>query len=296
MTIITRTLIKSIIVNIFLTISKIIAGFVGNSAALIADGIHSLSDMITDIIGIGSDRYVSKNDADLEHPYGHGQLHYLVALLSGIVMLYIAYVLIRSVFTADPLIPSAFVIIVIVITLVSKLILARYIYRIGVKHNVNLLKASGQESKADAYSSIVILLSVIAAQFYEQYAFLMYADKVAVVIVALFIVHTAFGIIKENIGAVLNEHDPNTDFEEEIENVIKKHYPCAKIDKLILIKFGFYYKLDLKIILKDDKSIKTLARNNHTIKAKLQKNLPIKYFNISVCHADICYITNQEKE
>jgi len=296
MTIITTTLIKSIIVNIFLTISKILAGIFGHSAALVADGIHSLSDMVTDIIGIGSDRYVSKNEADKEHPYGHGQLHYLVALLSGIVMLYIAYVLIRSAFTAEPMIPNTLVLIVIVVTLISKLILARYIYRVGVKHNVNLLKASGQESKADAYSSIVILISVIAAQFYDQYAFLMYADKVAVVIVAGFIIHTAFGIIKENIGAVLNEHDQNTGFEDKIKKTIKEHYPCANIESLILIKFGFYYKLDLRIVLEENKSIKTIAKNNKAIREQLQKDLPIKYANINICYAGTCIINNESKE
>ena len=69
----------SFLTNLFLSIIKVIIGFFGKSSSLIADGIHSLSDLITDIVAIVGNSFASK-PADHEHPYGHGKLEYLTCL------------------------------------------------------------------------------------------------------------------------------------------------------------------------------------------------------------------------
>ena len=82
---ITRTLLVSVTVNICLVISKLIVGFLGNSKALIANGIHSLTDLITDGIAIIGNNF-SKKPADSRHPYGYGQIEYVTNIIVGLVI------------------------------------------------------------------------------------------------------------------------------------------------------------------------------------------------------------------
>ena len=78
----------SIITNIFLSIVKIITGLIGKSSALIADGIHSFSDLSTDFIAIIGN-YLSRKPADEKHPYGHGKIEYITSIIISLVILFL---------------------------------------------------------------------------------------------------------------------------------------------------------------------------------------------------------------
>ena len=81
---------KSFVVNIFLVIVKILTGLFFNSVALIADGIHSISDLLSDVFVILGIRH-SLKPADDEHPFGHGKFEYVLSLMLGVFILIIAY-------------------------------------------------------------------------------------------------------------------------------------------------------------------------------------------------------------
>ena len=117
-------LIKSLIVNTILVILKIIFGFVGSSSALIADGFHSLSDLTTDVISIIGLKAATRK-ADKKHPYGHGKIEYLLCILIGIVIIFLGGTLIIESFTKENNAPKTIVMIVTIITILTKYLIAK---------------------------------------------------------------------------------------------------------------------------------------------------------------------------
>ena len=108
--------------NIFLAVFKIVFGILGSSGALIADGIHSLSDMITDIFaGIGN--IISKKPADYEHPFGHGNAEYLTCLVIGIIIAIMGINVINEGISKGITIPSVYVSLISLTTIIIKLFL-----------------------------------------------------------------------------------------------------------------------------------------------------------------------------
>ncbi len=92
MSAVTKTMVVSMIVNVFLSLIKIISGILGSCNSLIADGIHSISDLSTDIIAIIGNK-LSLKPADNKHPYGHGKIEYLTSLIISIVILFLGFLL-----------------------------------------------------------------------------------------------------------------------------------------------------------------------------------------------------------
>ena len=100
-----KVLYVSFFSNIFLSILKVVVGIIGKSSALISDGIHSFSDLITDVVAIFGN-YLSLKPADDKHPYGHGKLEYITSFIIGIVIIIIGLILISLVSENDIFIPS----------------------------------------------------------------------------------------------------------------------------------------------------------------------------------------------
>ena len=159
-----KVMISSIIVNTLLSLLKIIFGFISKSGALIADGIHSLSDLLTDFFAIFGN-FMAKKPADLEHPYGHGKIEYLTSIGISLVILFLGFNIISSSANSKALSSSLIVIIVSVVTIIFKYLLSSYIIKKGYLYKNNILIASGKESKADVISSLVVFISAILVYF-----------------------------------------------------------------------------------------------------------------------------------
>ena len=201
---ITKVLLVSSITNIFLSIIKILFGFIGKCNALIADGIHSLSDLSTDFVAIFGN-HLSLKPADKKHPFGHGKTEYITSVIIGIVIILLGLSLIYNIFNKEITIPNLLMILVSLFTIISKYILSSYIYKKGIEYSNNILIASGKESKADVYSSIFVLISIVLMQFSNELKILKYADMLSTVIISLFIIKTGFNILSDNIGILLEE-------------------------------------------------------------------------------------------
>ena len=83
-----KTMIISMIVNTILSILKVIIGLIGKSGALIADGLHSFSDLITDVVAIIGSKLASK-PADINHPYGHGKIEYITSMVISMMIIFL---------------------------------------------------------------------------------------------------------------------------------------------------------------------------------------------------------------
>lgn len=238
---VTRVMLVSSIMNILLTILKISCGFIYKSSALIADGFHSLSDLLTDFVAIVGGK-LSLIKADKKHPYGHGKIEYLTSILIGIVVIILGFELIINSFDKTIVIPNLLVLIISVITIISKFCVSQYIIKKGEKYSNSILIASGKESRMDVISSIVVLISIILMQYSNSISYFKYADLIACIIVALLIIKTGFVIIKDN-ACTLLEESVNEEYIEEIKQLILKNNKIDGIDKLDILKYGPYYKL-----------------------------------------------------
>lgn len=130
MSAVTKTMVVSMIVNVFLSLIKIISGILGSCNSLIADGIHSISDLSTDIIAIIGNK-LSLKPADNKHPYGHGKIEYLTSLIISIVILFLGFSIIYNTINRQTVIPKVWVLIVSFITIISKYFLSSFIIKQG---------------------------------------------------------------------------------------------------------------------------------------------------------------------
>lgn len=247
---ITKVLLVSSITNIFLSIIKILFGFIGKCNALIADGIHSLSDLSTDFVAIFGN-HLSLKPADKKHPFGHGKTEYITSVIIGIVIILLGLSLIYNIFNKEITIPNLLMILVSLFTIISKYILSSYIYKKGIEYSNNILIASGKESKADVYSSIFVLISIVLMQFSNELKILKYADMLSTVIISLFIIKTGFNILSDNIGILLEEQVLDKEYIKEIKNIITSFNEIVEIKDLYILRYGPYFKLVSNVIMKD---------------------------------------------
>ena len=179
------TLIGSV-VDLLLGVFKIQFGFLSQSQALIADGIHSLSDLATDAIVLYATKH-SHTEADEEHPYGHGRFETVATVGLGIALLVVAIGIsvdatLRLFNPEKLLIPSMGALIVAAISIVSKEAIYHYTMRVARKYKSNMLRANAWHSRTDAISSVVVLVGVAGSM-----AGLWYLDAIAAIGVGLMI-------------------------------------------------------------------------------------------------------------
>lgn len=271
MTDVNKVMKNSFIINFILVILKVVSGILGNSSALIADGVHSFSDLLTDIVAIVGNLFSSK-PADSKHPYGHGKLEYLTSIIIGAMVLIVGVVLIGSVVNKEIVIPSFIVIFISFLTIIVKFSLSKYLTSKGKLHNNSILIASGKESSADVISSIFVLISGILMQFSTYNGIFKYADMVASIIVGLFIVNTGFSILSENVSDIIGEQETNNEYVESIKTIILSNNNIKYIDSLVLLKFGPYYKVIIELSMDGNISLK----ESHDIVDRLEKIIQIK--------------------
>lgn len=267
---ITKTMTVSAITNTFLSFIKIIFGFIGNSTALIADGVHSFSDLATDCIAILGG-FLSRKPADEKHPFGHGKIEYVTSLGIGLLVLLLGFTLIYKAFEVDIQIPSLIMVSVSLFTIISKYFLAHYISIKGKEYNNNILIASGKESKADVYSSIFVLISIVLMQFSNQISLLKYANLIATLVISLFIIKTGYDILKDNISILLEEQITDEDYKENIQNIILSYEEIRELQSFYILRYGPYYKLIATVIM--DKTISLEHAHNiiDEIEEKIKK-------------------------
>ena len=282
MQITTRIMMISMITNIFLAIFKIITGSIFLSSALIADGLHSLSDLITDICAIiGSN--LSKKPADSKHPYGHGKLEYVTSIIISIIILALGFTIIYNSFNKEIIIPSKVVIVVSIITIIIKLILSAFVIKMGKKYKNNILISSGYESSTDVISSIVVLISTGLMQLSDKINLLKYSDIIATIVVGILIVRIGYDILKDNISIMLGEQETDEEYINQVKEIISKNKQVKEIDSLILMKYGPYYKLISEISMDSDTRLKDVHNTLDIIENKIKdKDKKIKYVTIHV--------------
>ncbi|WP_355660999.1 cation diffusion facilitator family transporter [Halomonas salifodinae] len=165
---------------------KVVVGFLVGSAALVADGIHSFSDLVTDGFVLAATHF-GHQAPDRNHPYGHGRIETLATLWLGSVLIFvaggIAWASAVRLFTGTPIpAPGLWAILLAVVALGIKEWLYHYTLRTARRIGSKLLEANAWHSRTDALSTVVVLVGLIGAQLGHGWL-----DAVAAVLVALLV-------------------------------------------------------------------------------------------------------------
>ena len=159
-----RATLASVLVNILLSIGQIFLGIVGNSQALIADGIHTLSDLSTDTLVLYAIWHGSK-EADEDHPYGHGRIETAATVFLGLALAIVGVGIainaaLRLTDPANILTPAPITLVMAVITIFSKEGLYQYTIKIADRYQSSILRANAWHHRSDAISSIIVVIGI----------------------------------------------------------------------------------------------------------------------------------------
>lgn len=246
-----RVTIVGSVVNMLLLIFKFVAGIVGNSVAMVADAVHSLSDFVTDIVVILFVR-LSGRPADEDHGYGHGKFETLATLFVSLVLFGVAVMLfvggvkdIVAVACGRQLAePTMVALIAAVISIIAKELLYHYTVKCGEKLNSQVVVANAWHHRSDAFSSIGVLAGVGGAMFLGgSWAVL---DPIAATIVSLFIVKVAYSLLMPSLEELLERSLPK-DIEQRIEQIILSVDGVSSPHHLRTRRIGSAYAIEVHI-------------------------------------------------
>ena len=278
---ITKTLLVSVFVNVGLVICKLIIGFLGGSKALIANAIHSLTDLITDGIAIIGNNF-SMRPADSKHPYGYGQIEYVTNIIVGLVILILGISQIINAFSGDIDIPSNIIIYTSVIAIVVKYTLAKYITIKGKEYKSGILIVSGFESKADALTTLFVIISSLLSKLTVYNDLYKYSDNVCTFVIGIYISYISLKILKENAFDLIDKVEDNQELINKIKKKILKNEEIKDITSLSLIKYGTYYTANLEIALNKNIKLKDIKEINKRLEKQLvNRRTRISYLVLS---------------
>lgn len=198
------------IADFFLGVAKLTVGWLANSQALVADGIHSFSDLATDAFVLYAAKHSNK-EADAGHPYGHGRIETLATVVLGATLILVALgiaadAIMRLINANELLTPGALALFVAAVSIASKEWIYHYTIRAAKKYKSDLLRANAWHSRSDAVSSIVVLIGIGGAML--GYPLL---DAVAAVVVAVMIAKVGSDLARssseELIDSALDEEE-----------------------------------------------------------------------------------------
>jgi len=183
------------VVDFVLGVAKVVVGTTANSQALLADGIHSFSDLATDGFVLYAAKHSNK-EADAGHPYGHGRIETLATVVLGATLIIVALgiaidAISRLTNTQELLVPTVFALVIAAASIASKEWIYHYTLRAAKKYKSDLLHANAWHSRSDAISSIVVLVGIAGAML--GYPLL---DAVAAIVVAVMIAKVGLDIAR----------------------------------------------------------------------------------------------------
>jgi cation diffusion facilitator family transporter len=253
-------------VNVALSVIKVAVGLFASSLALIADGIHSLSDIATDIAVLLGLRLGSK-EPDKCHPYGHGRAETfsggmvaLILIVVGGAMIYYATVAIAR---DETTIPRFEILIAAVISIAAKEWLYRVTQRAAIQSHSPALYANAWHHRSDAFSSVAVVIGFISLQFGFGHG-----DQVAAIAVGLMVIWVGVKIVSDTFRE-LGEAAVDTDTIKHIEKIIDSDSSIRQWHRLRTRMVGREVFLDLHILVDPDLKITSA----HEISERLEKTL-----------------------
>ena len=228
--------IVGILCNIILSVSKFFIGVISNSVSIMADGINNLSDASSNIVTILGTKLANK-PVDAEHPFGHGRMEYISALVVAFLIFLMGFELgkssIEKIINPQEVTFSIVSLVVLILSIVIKLWLAGFNDKIFKKTNNVNAKAVKQDSLNDCLATFAAIIALLISSFTD----FIYADGIIGLIVAFVVVLAGIDIIKDIVGNLLGKA-PDPELVKSIEELMTKEKWIYGVHDLIIHDYG----------------------------------------------------------
>jgi cation diffusion facilitator family transporter len=262
--------------NVILAVIKIITGIIGNSYALLADGIESTLDIFSSAVVLGGLK-ISSLPPDENHPYGHGKAESLAAMATSLILAMAGIgIAIKSVFgIMQPRhAPAFFTLIVLVGVIIVKEILFRFLFSVGKSVNSLSITAEAWHHRSDALTSVAafigISIAIIGGRGYEN------ADDWAALAASGIIIFNGINMLRHAVKEIM-DYAPNPETEDAIRSIAGRVLGVAAIEKCRVRKSGLTLFVDIHVQVNGNMQV----RQAHTIAHEVKDALIISSLGIA---------------
>lgn len=284
---INRVTIKGSIINVVLLIFKFVAGIVGGSAAMIADAVHSLSDFLTDVVVVVFVRLGSKPE-DGDHDYGHGKYETLATAAIGMALFIVGAMLcygggakIVSAMRGEALEqPGWIALAAALMSIALKEWAYRFTVSVGRRLDSPAVVANAWHHRSDALSSIGTAIGIGGAIILgSRWAVL---DPIAAVVVSVFIMRTAYTLVGQSMGELLEKSLPE-DMERQIADIASEEPTVSAIQHLRTRRIGSHIAIDMHVRMPGALSLYEAHQHATNIEQRLRERFGEEtYINLHV--------------
>ncbi|MBF0571037.1 MAG: cation transporter [Candidatus Omnitrophica bacterium] len=254
--------------NVFLAAIKITAGILGNSYALIADGIESTMDIFSSVVVLGGIK-ISSLPADETHPYGHGKAESLAAMIASTALLLAGIgIAIKSIIEIPHPrhAPAAFTLIILVLVIAIKETLFRYLFSVGNSVNSLSIKTAAWDQRSDVFTSLAafigISIAIIGGRGYEH------ADDWAALAASGIILFNGINLLRHAIKEIMDAA-VNPETEEAIRSIAQRVPGVVAIEKCRVRKSGLNLFVDIHVEVNGGMQVHEAHRIGHEVKDAL---------------------------
>lgn len=264
-------------VNVLLSVGKLIAGFVGRSGAMIADGVHSVSDFATDIVVLLFVR-ISAKPKDEDHDYGHGKYETLATVVIGVALAAVAIgILVDSAERIAQVLhgesiarPGIVALVAAAVSIVAKEALYWYTMLTAKRVDSPALKANAWHHRSDAFSSIGTLIGIGGAYFLsEQWRVL---DPIAAIVVGVLIIKVAYDLVMPGLNELLERSLPKEQ-EDEIVALVLADKRLSDVHNLKTRRIGAGIAVELHVRVQGNMTV----NESHAITRNIEQLLRQQY-------------------
>lgn len=282
---ITKVGLVTIILNILLTLAKVIGGIVAKSTSLISDGVHSASDVLSTIVVIIGAKMATKK-ADKEHPFGHERMESVALVLLAVLLAATAIGLgyngvtsIISFFKGEYQTTSGYLVYLALGFALSSILVKGWMYfytkKKAVMLNSETLKADAIHHLTDSISSIASVVGIVGLIIGGNIVIL---DPIMTLIIAVFILKVSYDILMDGVNELVDKAAPE-EFIDKITKDIKETDGVLAINSLKSRMFGNKIYIELEIAVSDSLTV----LEGHDIAHRVHDKLEGKYDNIKHC-------------
>ncbi|MCL2095864.1 MAG: cation diffusion facilitator family transporter [Oscillospiraceae bacterium] len=274
---------NTIYCNILLSVFKLIAGIIGNSAAMLADSIHSFSDLFTTFIVMAGVKLANKK-TDKNHPYGHERFECVAAVILSVILAFtgigIGWAGIRKIFEGnygEIAAPGIIALVAAVITIIVKAALYQYKRRAAKKINSGALMADAWHHLSDSLSSVGSFLGILGARLGFPVL-----DPLAAVVICLFILKVALDIFRDSVGK-MTDKACGEETEEEMRKIILSNPDVSGIDLLKTRLFGDKIYVDVEISTNGSETLHKAHETAHIVHDAIEAAFPeVKHCSVHI--------------
>ncbi|MFA9421413.1 MAG: cation diffusion facilitator family transporter [Gammaproteobacteria bacterium] len=266
-----RVTVIGAVIDLVLGIAKIIFGVFGHSHGLVADGVHSLSDLATDVLVVWAARHGTQ-EADEEHPYGHERIQTIATVLLGLALIVvglgIAFNAVNRLLSAETLVaPSLATLAVASLSIIAKEWIYQFTMRVAHRIQSKLLKANAWHSRSDALSSVVVFIGIGGTMIGIDYL-----DVLAAVAVAAMIIHVGWRLGKDSVHELI---DTGLDKKhlDNMRNTMLSVEDVKDIHQLRTRRMGHQVFADVHVIVAPDISVSEGHRISEEVERVLTEQL-----------------------